>query len=146
MEANQQTIQQLERAIKKIAAKYPAGAEPMLTDIHLLVNQENGEVKAYNDDDVELNRQVVEQWIGNTDEDFYQQVASILHDLLQKQHEVLEGMSLMRPFSFVLMDEDRETLQDLYYVDNEDTIILDSALLKDLDEDLDAFLKHLLSD
>ncbi len=146
MEANQQTIQQLERAIKKIAAKYPAGAEPMLTDIHLLVNQENGEVKAYNDDDVELNRQVVEQWIGNTDEDFYQQVAPILHDLLQKQHEVLEGMSLMRPFSFVLMDEDRETLQDLYYVDNEDTIILDSALLKDLDEDLDAFLKHLLSD
>ena len=146
MEANQQTIQQLERAIKKIAAKYPAGAEPMLTDIHLLVNQENGEVKAYNDDDVELNRQVVEQWIGNTDEDFYQQVVPILHDLLQKQHEVLEGMSLMRPFSFVLMDEDRETLQDLYYVDNEDTIILDSALLKDLDEDLDAFLKHLLSD
>ena len=44
------------------------------------------------------------------------------------------------------MDDDRETLQDLYYVDNEETVILDGDLLKNLDEDLDTFLKHLLSD
>ena len=146
MKASQQTIQQLERAIKKIAAKYPAGAEPVLTDIHLLVDQESGEVRAYNDEDEEINRCVVEQWIGNTDEDFYQQVAPVLHDILQQHHQVVEEMSLMRPFSFVLMDDDRETLQDLYYVDNGETVILDGDLLKNLDEDLDTFLKHLLSD
>ena len=73
-------------------------------------------------------------------------MAPVLHDILQQHHQVVEEMSLMRPFSFVLMDDDRETLQDLYYVDNEETVILDGDLLKNLDEDLDTFLKHLLSD
>lgn len=146
MKANQQTLQQVERAIRKIAAKFPTGSEPVLTDIHLLVDPESGEMKAFNDDDDELNRCVVEQWIGNNEEDFYSQVAALLHDCLQQHHKTVETMSLMRPFSFVLMDNDHETLQDLYYVDNEDTVILNGELLKDLEQDLDAFLQRLLAE
>ena len=38
MKATSQTIQQIERALRKIAAKYPQGREDLvLTDIHLQV-------------------------------------------------------------------------------------------------------------
>ena len=47
--------------------------------------------------------------------------------------------------SFVLVDEDKETLCDLYLVDDE-TVIVDGELLKGLDEDLDDFLKKLLEE
>ena len=51
----------------------------------------------------------------------------------------------MKPYSFVLVDEDKETLCDLYLVDDE-TVIVDGELLKGLDEDLDDFLKKLLEE
>jgi hypothetical protein len=41
------------------------------------------------------------------------------------------------------MGEDGETLQDIYLVDD-DAIILDSELLKGLDEELDQFLENLM--
>ena len=45
MKANEQTLQEVERAIRKIADKFPPTDEAsMLTDIHLRVNQETGEL------------------------------------------------------------------------------------------------------
>ena len=44
MKASEQTIQQIERAIRKIAAKFPPEAEANdMTDIHIRVIQETGE-------------------------------------------------------------------------------------------------------
>ena len=51
MKASQQTIQQIERALRKVAGKFPEDAEPLFTDIHLLVNPYTGEIRTYNDDD-----------------------------------------------------------------------------------------------
>ncbi len=58
----------------------------------------------------------------------------------------LEKMSILRPFSFVLIDEDHETVQDLVIIDNEETMVIDGNLLEGLEEELDDFLKKLLSD
>ena len=52
-------------------------------------------------------------------------------------------MSIMKPFSFVLEDEDKEPVAELYIVDG-DTVIIDPDMMPDLDKDLDDFLKHLL--
>ena len=55
MKASDQTIQQIERLIKKIVQKFPEVAEPTcLTDIHLRVFQDSGEILAYDDDDNEI--------------------------------------------------------------------------------------------
>ena len=70
MSSKNQTIQEIDRAIHKIIAKYPEGKDAVLTDIHLEVRQESGDFLAYDDDDRELNRCVVTQWIDNKDEDF----------------------------------------------------------------------------
>lgn len=146
MKATAQTIQQIERALKKIAAKYPANREEfIMTDIHLQVKAESGELLAFNDDDEELTRCVIEQWIDNNDEDFYESVADILKQCIQKQRELLGELSILKPYSFVLVDDEKETVSELYLFDD-DTLILDGGLLKGLDEELDDFLKKLLAE
>lgn len=145
MKATQQTIQQVERAIRKVAEKFPATQDLVLTDIHLQVNPESGELMAFNDDMDELTRVVVEQWIESSDETFYDEAAAILKQCLMHLRPEIDKMSILHPFSFVLIDDERETLFDLYLVDD-DTMILDTELLKGLDQELDEFLTQLLGD
>lgn len=144
MEASKQTIQQIERTLRKVIAKFPAEAEPVMTDIHLLVNSYTGEIRTYNDDDEELNRCIVEEWIKCSEENFYEAIVPILRRSIQELRPAIEQMSIMQPFSFVLIDEDHETLQDLVVIDGEETVMLDGTLLDGLEEDLDTFLKQLL--
>ena len=146
MKASQQTIQQIERALRKVAGKFPADADPLMTDIHLWVNPYTGEIRTYNDDDEELDRCVIEEWIKSPEEDFYGYVAPILRSCIQNMRPQLEQMSILRPFSFVLTDEDHETIQDLVIIDDEETMVVDGNLLEGLDEELNAFLEKLLAD
>ena len=146
MEATQQTLQQIERAITKVVGKYSQLEEPVLTDIYIQVKQESGEILVYNDDDVELHRCVIEEWIGNTQEDFYSQIVPVLSQCISNMRSVVDSMQIMRPFSFVLIDEEHETVQDIIYIDNEETVILDGKLLKGKDKELEEFLRHLLED
>ena len=146
MKATEQTLQEVERAIRKVAEKFPPSEEAtLLTDIHLRVSQDSGELLAYDDDDNEINRCVVEQWIENKDDDFYQNVAATLRSSLHKQKEKIEQMSILKPYSFVLEDDDKETIEELYLVDD-DTVILHEELMAGLDKDLDEFLEQLLKD
>ena len=54
-------------------------------------------------------------------------------------------MSILKPYSFVLEDDDKETIEELYLVDD-DTVILHEELMAGLDKDLDEFLEQLLKD
>lgn len=146
MKANQQTIQQIERTLKKVIAKFPEGADPIMTDIHLLVSNYTGEIRTYNDDDEELDRCVVEEWIKSPLENFYDSIVPVLRKCIANLRPAIDKMSIMQPFSFVLIDEDHETLQDLVIIDNEETVVLDGNLLEGLEEDLDSFLENLLKD
>lgn len=147
MEIKEQTISQIERALKKVANKLELNVtEPKpLTDILIQVKQESGELMVFNDDDEELTRCVIEEWIENKDEDFYLQIQSVLKQAITNLKEKMENLPILKPYSFVLIGEDKETINDLYLVDD-DTIMLDGDLLKGLDKDLDEFLNHLLKD
>lgn len=146
MKATEQTLQQIERAIRKVADKFPNNTEDsVLTDIHLRVTQETGELVAFNDDDNEITRCIIEQWIDNKDDNFYEEVATVLRFVLTKQKNVIEAMSILKPYSFVLEDDDHEHIAELYLVDD-DTAIMDKELMAGLDKDLDSFLDKLLKD
>ena len=146
MNINEQTFQQIDRAIRKIADKYPATEDAsLMTDIHIRVTQETGEMTAFDDDDVEINRCVIEQWINNADDNFYDQIASVIRKCLEKQKDIIEQMSILKPFSFVLENDDKESVEELYLVDDE-TVIIDPDLMEGLGEDLDAFLEKLLKE
>ena len=146
MKTNEQTHQEIGRAIRRIAEKFPQGSEATeMTDIHIRVTQDTGEVMAFNDDDTELMRCVVEQWIDNTDDDFYQQIIPIFRKTIEKMKDIVENMSILKPFSFVLEDDDKETIEELYLVDD-DTVIIDPDQMEGLDKYQDDFLEKLFED
>ena len=146
MKATEQTLQQIERAIRKVADKFPTNDESgILTDIHLRVTQDTGELVAFDDDDKEITRCIIEQWIENKDDNFYEDVAFVLRSVLTKQKDLIEKMTILKPYSFVLEDDDHEHLAELYLVDD-DTAIIDQELMAGLDKDLDNFLEDLLKD
>ena len=145
MKATQQTIQQIQRAIRKVAAKFPKDADPVLTDIHMQVKPDSAELLTYNDEMEELDRAVIGQWLEPTEEDLYEVAASVIKQCLGMLRNEIDKMSILHPFSFVLMGEDGETISDLYIVDD-DMMMLDSELLQGLDEELDAFLEKLMKE
>lgn len=148
MEITEQTILQVERFIKKVAQKFPTVEESeasLLTDIHIRVSQDSGEMLAFDDDDVEITRCVVEQWIDCKEENFYDEIADCLRGLLRKNAEIIDNLGLLKPYSFVLEDDDKQHLGELYLADD-DTIILGGDLMQNLDQDLDGFLDELLKD
>ena len=147
MKPTEQSIQQIERAIRKIAQKFPSNEEAcIMTDIHLRVTQESGELVAFDDDDNEITRVVIESWIDNKDEDFYENITIVLRSVLENNaRDMVEKMSILRPFSFVLEDDDREHIAELYVADG-DTIIVGGELLPDLDKDHDSFFENLIKE
>lgn len=149
MEVTEQTIQKVERFIRKVAQKFPApdSAEDVsvLTDIHVRVSQDSGELLAFDDDDNEITRCVVDQWIDSKDEDFYDEAAKLLRDLLRKNADTVDHLGILKPYSFVLEDDEKENLGELYLADD-DTIIVGGDLMEGLDHDLDDFLDDLLKE
>ena len=146
MKATEQTLLQVDRAIRKIAQKFPYDEETsIITDIHLRVFQDSGEILAFDDEEREITRCVIEQWIENKDDDFYKEITVILREELRKLHDAVDNLGIMKPYSFVLEDDDKESIAELYVADD-DTIIVGDDLMKGLDQDLDNFLDDLLKD
>jgi hypothetical protein len=145
MKVNEQSVQQIDYVLKKVAAKFPADQEAsQLTDIHLQVKQDSGELLAFDDDDNELARTVIEEWIDNKNEDFFEGAKEAIRQRIHALKSTIDNLSILKPYSFVLMDDDKENVTDLYLVDD-DTVILDEELMKGLDKELDDFLHDLLS-
>ena len=144
MKASEQTTQQIERFLKKIAQKFPLNEETSLvTDIHVRVSQESGEMVAFDDDDKEITRCVVEQWIENNDEDFYESVHDILTTTFASMSKTLDNLGILKPYSFVLENDEKEGIAELYLADD-DTIIIGKDLMEGLDTDLDSFFDSLM--
>ena len=146
MNTTELTFQQIERAIRKIADKFPPSEEAnVMTDIHFRVTQDTGELMAFDDNDEEINRCIIEDWIDNTDDNFFDDIPSIFRKCLDKMKDTVENMSILKPFSFVLENDEKEPVAELYLVDDE-TVIIDPDLMQGLDKDLDDFFKKLFED
>ncbi len=146
MKPTEQTIQQVERFLGKVVQKFPETEEPtILTDIHVRVNQDSGEMLAFDDEDNEITRCVVEQWISNKDDNFYDTITLTLRKTLKKHSSEADHLGIMKPYSFVLEDDDKENIAELYIADD-DTIIIGGDLMPGLDKDLDDFLDGLIKE
>lgn len=142
--ATEQTTQQIERFLKKIAQKFPPCEDSsVVTDIHVRVFQGSGEMLAFDDDDNEVTRCVVEQWINNNDEDFYNGVEQTLISTFSALSPIADSLGILKPYSFVLENDDKDTIAELYIADD-DTVIIGKDLMEGLDSDLNLFLEKLL--
>lgn len=147
MKMSEQSRASIVSALKTALCRYTSeGDETVVTDIHLQPNSESGELIIFDDDDQELSRTIINEWVEYESDDFYSVVEPILRAEVEalKESGKLEKLCLMKPYSFVLVDEDKETVAELLLVDEDDTLLLNDELLKGLDEELDAFLKDLL--
>ena len=143
MKATEQTIQQTDRFIRKVVQKFPLDEDSAIfTDIHVRVSQDSGEMLAFDDDDREINRCVIDQWIENKDESFFDDVTDILRQRLKEMSEQVDAMGIVKPFSFVLEDDENDAVAELYVADD-DTVILGGELMENLDQELDNFFNEL---
>ena len=133
----------LEKALKRYASK---GNQTVITDIYLQPKPETGELVLMNDDDEVLAVVAVKEWEQEHDENFYTSAESNLRRVLTEVQEAgrLDKLCLMKPYSFVLVDEEKETITELLLVDDSETMFLSEELLQGLDDELNAFLKELL--
>ncbi|MBQ8673583.1 MAG: hypothetical protein IJ511_06000 [Bacteroides sp.] len=147
MKLSKATIARIEEALTKVAAKYIGmdGKQPIVTDIHLQPKLGIGELLIFDDEDRELAHIAVPDWEIYEGDDFCADVQDEITPILHKMHseKAFDCMEILKPFSFVLVDHEKETYADLLLIDD-DTILLNDSLLEGLDEELDAFLKELL--
>ena len=146
MNTIEQTTQQIERFIHKIGQKFPACDEcDIVTDIHVCANQDTGELLAYDDNENEITRCVIEQWIGNTDDNFYDRITLQLRTIFKREAEIVDHLGILKPYSFVLESDERMPIAELYLADD-DTVIIDGDLMPGLDKDFDDFLSKLMQE
>ena len=146
MKLSQQSLSIIESAIQKAVGKYVCNCEQtVVTYIHLQPDQTSGQLNIYNDDDEELANVMVEEWATYDGDDFLENIEPGLRSILCRMKDAgdFDKVTILKPYSFVLVDEDKETVTELLLVDD-DTMLVNDELLKGLDKELDDFLKELL--
>lgn len=146
MKLSQQSLTVIESAIRKAVARYTCSCEQtIVTDIHIQPNQNSGELCIYNDEDEELVNVTIEEWLVYDGDDFYENVERMMRPILCRMKEGgdFDKLSILKPYSFVLVDDEKETIAELLLMDD-DTLLVNDELLKGLDKELDDFLKDLL--
>ena len=146
MIVKEQTQQQIERFLRKLAQKFPNIDEPsFMTDLHLRVSPESGDLMAFDDNGTEITRCVSDEWIESKNADFEENATNILRQELLRLKDSIDNLGIMKPYSFVLENEDGENIGELYLADD-DTIIIGGDLMPGLNEELDDFLNDLIKD
>lgn len=142
----EQSIQGIDRFLKKVVQKFTSTKEPtMITDIHLIISPESGDLMAFDDDENEVTRCVIEEWIDYKYENFYDSAALLLRNRIFAMSEEIDKLCLLKPYSFVLENEDKEHVAELYVVDD-DLNIIGGDIMEGWDKDLDAFLNKLMEE
>lgn len=148
MKLSNQSHSLIESALKDAMSKFTSGNEEMVvTDIHIQPKQGSGELCIFNDDDEVLSAATIEEWTDNKSDTFFEDVERLLRADINKLREAgtFDNVVILKPYSFVLVDDDKETIAELLLMDD-DTIMVNDELLKGLDEELDDFLKKLLNE
>lgn len=152
MKLSEQSRALLESVLQTLVDRYGSQcAEPVLTDFHFHASQDTGDLTVTDDDGTVICQVNVMEWCSNTtdddaSEDFNTIVRAQLADTIARFNKegALENLSVWKPYSLVLVDDDFETVCDLLLVDD-DTLIVTDQLLQGLDDELNSFLEDLLS-
>jgi len=142
----------LDRAFRKALEQLQENEDSAsIVDLYLLPNPDAGDFSIFDDEDhllVKVPVSVWEEQCDTLDSDVaLQESESILKEIVHhvKDEGGFNHINIMKPFSVLMVDEDMETLAELLLIDDEQ-VLLDDDFLKHIDEELDGFLKQLMSD
>ena len=120
-----------------------------LNDLFFQVDQQNGEVTIFDENEKPFGKEVIFDWVlpELDEEGFYSKIIPILKKIMHLLNEknAFNKICIEKPFSASLVNENFDVVEELLFLDD-DTLKLDDELWKDMDKELDAFLKDLLSD
>ena len=149
MELTHSSVASLDEAFRKIVELYSGEEEDQLlsTDFYFQPLQEEGRLVVFNDNDEVIINCDIPEWERYDSETFYDAAATDIAAAMEKANAEgeLERLAVWMPYSFVLVDDDRETVADLLLVDD-DTLLVKKGLMAGLDEDLNQFIEELLSE
>ena len=147
MSINNQTKEQFDYLFSKLAKKFPPSEEDkVMTDISFQAKSETGELNILDDDDEIIATTVIADWINYTAEDFIDTVTKTLKEYIIEHKSSLEELSILHPFTLLLIDDDKECICDIYELDDDSIVIDHEDLMKGLDKDLDEFIEKLLKE
>ncbi|MDR1258592.1 MAG: hypothetical protein LBK65_04845 [Tannerellaceae bacterium] len=130
--------------IKKLTAD---DSGSLMSDLYVQADAESGEIQILGEEENLLGRIVIFDWVNSEESTFYKKIIPVLKAALTSltSKRQFNHAHFLRPFSVSLVDENFAVAEELLFIDD-DIFRLDDPLLKDLDADLDSFLKDLLSD
>ena len=146
MKYNESLLKSLANEIGQALSKYRQSTEnTLVTDIYLQPVRRSSELLVY-DDEEELKVISVPQLNDMAADTFYADMENILRKTLQliDSSDSLDSLSVWKPFSFVMVDEDSENFYELMLMDD-DTMLASQTLMEGLDKELDDFLYELLN-
>ena len=145
MKFNESLLKTLSDAINGALKKFRQSEDlSVVTDIYLQPLHDSAVLRIY-DDDEELAVVSIPQFNDIPEDVFYVEMEKQLRKSLQQidKLESLETLSIWKPFSFVMVDDDKETYYELMLIDD-DTALVSQTLMEGLDKELDDFLSDLL--
>lgn len=118
----------------------------VVTDIYLQPNMQTGALMVFDDDDELLASAIIQEWENANPEEFLSSCELALKKVLNQMSSEgkFASLPIMKPYSFVMVDGEKETLAELLIVDDDETMFLSGELLQGLDDELNSFLKDLL--
>lgn len=138
----------ISEVLQKIIGIYAGEEDQQIsTDFYFLPQRETGSLIVLNDEDETIAQAAIPEWVNDDTDTFYDEVGEQLKAAISEANREgdLERLAVWMPYSFVLVDEERETICDLLLVDD-DTLVVTNSLLQGLDEELNSFLEKLLED
>ena len=146
MSISKQSREALLDAILSITNTLGRAENATVTDLYFQLDRITGVITIFDDDDNELAQATIAEWAESAQEQPASIEKTLRTELAQMQKVGLfDKINILKPYSCTLVDENKESIVDLIYIDD-DTLVLDSELLKGLDEEMNDFLKHLLEE
>lgn len=146
MKLNESTFQEIVNLLNRALKEYRRPVDSaVVTDLHIRPIRESGEV-TISDDDRDLDSIILPELAEIPEEDFYGIMENELRRVLQQidATDSIDKLAIWKPFSFVLVDDENETISELMLIDD-DTVLASQTLMEGLDADLDNFLTELFS-
>lgn len=143
-------MSEIRAAIQKACTGYKDASEDAVTDFYVNVTLDSGDLKIVDDDDRLLSQATIGEWADYKDEEDEELLSQIARDIRRELDRLdkegyFNDIHVMRPYSFVLVDDEKEVIEDLYLADD-DNVIIGSGLMEGLDAELDEFLDNLLGE
>ncbi|MBO5819471.1 MAG: hypothetical protein J6R21_07260, partial [Bacteroidales bacterium] len=124
-------------------------ATDMLTDLYWQVDLTSGSFAVWNDNQQQLTKASVKEWVSEDVDKSVSlaEIEQVLRQILSKleTENFLEKINVQMPFSILMVDEEMETLSELYFLDDE-AMPLDNNIIRHIDDELDSFFKQLMGD